>query len=311
MGKKSEFEIVQHTNMSLLEVFLVEISSRSPHGHEDLEIGILLKGSIALFLDQRRRALHPGDIYIINRCQVHSFLNVGQDNLLLAFQVHRDLYRKIHPKLDYLKVEENVIRSGALYESIRRSLVACAGAFFSQDEYRELKCASIILDVFHQLLTSSRCTISSEQATAAAQNNILRLNRMTAYISEHHAGRISLEDIANEEHISPYHASHFFTGMVGISLQEYINLTRFEHAMRLLDSTNLSLLDVCMESGFSSTRYLNRMFVKMLGCTAKEYRGAEKKPSPIVTSIPAGNVERRIPFIQSQKIFSEYFGKEQ
>ena len=307
MEKRSEFEIVQHTNMSLLEIFLVEISSRSPHGHEDLEIGILLKGSMALFTDQRRRALHPGDIYIINRCQVHSFLNVGQENLLLAFQVHRDLYRKIHPKLDYLKVEENIIRGGALYDSVRSGLILCANAFFSQDEYREIKCASIILDVLHQLLTSSRCTISSEQATAAAQNNILRLNRMTAFISEHYAERVSLEDIAAKEHISPYHASHFFTGMVGISLQEYINLTRFEHALRLMDSTNLSLLDVCMESGFSSTRYLNRMFEKMLGCTAREYRLADKKPAPIVMSIPAGNVERRLPFNRSGELLREYF----
>ena len=48
MLKKEEFEIVQHTTMNYLEIFLVEMTARSPHGHGDLEIGILLDGSLTL-----------------------------------------------------------------------------------------------------------------------------------------------------------------------------------------------------------------------------------------------------------------------
>ncbi|MCC8136778.1 MAG: hypothetical protein LIO76_01715 [Clostridiales bacterium] len=34
---KKELEIVQHTQMNFLEIFLIEMISRQPHGHEDLE----------------------------------------------------------------------------------------------------------------------------------------------------------------------------------------------------------------------------------------------------------------------------------
>ena len=51
MNKKKELEIVRHTTMNHLEIFLLEMVLRQPHGHEDLEIGILLEGSVYLFLE--------------------------------------------------------------------------------------------------------------------------------------------------------------------------------------------------------------------------------------------------------------------
>ena len=58
MLKKEEFEIVQHTTMNYLEIFLVEMTARSPHGHGDLEIGILLDGSLTLFTEFKQHELH-------------------------------------------------------------------------------------------------------------------------------------------------------------------------------------------------------------------------------------------------------------
>ena len=73
MDEKKEFEIVTHTVMNYLELFVVEMTSRCPHGHDDLEIGILLKGALCLFMDGKEYKLREGDIYIINRFQIHSF----------------------------------------------------------------------------------------------------------------------------------------------------------------------------------------------------------------------------------------------
>ena len=95
MEEKKEFEIVTHTVMNYLELFVVEMTSRCPHGHDDLEIGILLKGALCLFMDGKEYKLREGDIYIINRFQIHSFSSAGEKNLVLAFQVHSDFYRRI------------------------------------------------------------------------------------------------------------------------------------------------------------------------------------------------------------------------
>ena len=39
MAQKKELEIIQHTKMNSLELFLIEVTCRNPHGHDDLELG--------------------------------------------------------------------------------------------------------------------------------------------------------------------------------------------------------------------------------------------------------------------------------
>ena len=126
MLKKEEFEIVQHTTMNYLEIFLVEMTARSPHGHGDLEIGILLDGSLTLFTEFKQHELHAGDIYIINRYQIHSFFNHGSQNQILAFQIHPDFYRRIDYQLGFLRFDNNIIRNGELHDALYQTLLSCA-----------------------------------------------------------------------------------------------------------------------------------------------------------------------------------------
>lgn len=303
MAKQKELEVVQHATMNYLELFLVEITSRQPHGHSDLEIGVILKGSMTLFIDHIQYHLKKGDIYIINRYQIHSLSRTDEENLILAFQAHVDFYRRLDYRLTYLRFDNNIIHSGHLHRILSEQLFSCASVYFSPDPYRELECASILLHVLHTLLRQSVCTITSEREYRAVQSSTLRINRITEYIHEHHAERISLHDIAELEHITAYHASHVIKSALGISFQDYLNSTRFEHALQLLSQTDLSILDVCMESGFSSSRYLNQMFERNLGCTAKEY--AKKKLKPVLkeTALPASDQQRRHSYENSAFLF--------
>lgn len=304
MSDKKEFEIVRHTTMSYLEIFMVEMTARSPHGHDDLEIGILLEGALTLFTELEQHELHAGDIYIINRYQIHSFLNKSSNNLILAFQVHTDFYRRIDQQLGFLRFENGIIRSGELHDRLYQTLFECAAVYFSASAHNDIKCSSLLLDALYQLLTDSQYTITSEKENAAAKNNSRRLNRITDYISEHYTEHISLQDIADLEHITTYHASHFIKHMLGISFQEYLNNIRFEHAFRLIEKSDFSILDVCLETGFSNSRYLNQMFEKNLGCSVKEYRKMPKKPHLIGAALPTDNIQNRYSFEQAAFAFN-------
>ena len=83
MAQKKELEIIQHTKMNSLELFLIEVTSRNPHGHDDLELGVIMEGSITIFLEQESFLLHKGDIFLINRHQVHSLYRTNEKNLIL------------------------------------------------------------------------------------------------------------------------------------------------------------------------------------------------------------------------------------
>lgn len=306
MEQKKEFEIVRHTTMQHLEIFLVEMTSRSPHGHDDIEIGILLEGSLLLFTEQEQHRLHSGDIYVINRYQVHSFLSTGERNLILAFQIHTDFYRKISHQLGFLSLGSNIIRSGSLHNTLHRILLDCADAYFSALPFNDILCSALLLDAMYEILSTAHFSFSNEKESAAARKNTRRLNRIMDYIAEHYSERISLEDLAAMEHVSAYHISHFIKNMLGVSFQDYLNQVRFEQALRLAVSSNLSVLDICLETGFSSSRYLNRMFQKNLGCTLREYKKMPEKPPLIAAALPTDNMQKRYSFEQSAFLFRKY-----
>lgn len=301
--KEQEYEIVQHTAMNNLELFLVEMVSRNPHGHSDLEIGVLLEGSVELILEDKRIMLKKNDIYVINRYQVHSFLNSKGRNLILAFQVHAEFYKSLCPRLTRIQFENLIESTNPLYPQLLPVLSACAEAYFFEADYFELKCASLLLEALYLLAQSKGSSWRSEKEYAMNRSSTLRLNRITDYIAEHYADKLSLEDIARLEHITTFHASHFIRKMLGIPFQEYVSSLRFEHAYRLITQTSLNITDICMETGFSSSRYLNQIFKKRLGMTATDFRRLGKAAPILPPALPTDNLQRRLSIKESRKFF--------
>ena len=73
----------------------------------------------------------------------------------------------------------------------------------------------------------------------------------------------------------------------------------------LIQNSDLSILDICMETGFSSSRYLNKLFEEKMGCTAREYLKTSKKPHLIDTVLPTDNIQKRYSFEQSAFILQK------
>jgi len=306
MERKKEYEIIQHSHMNYLEIFLVEMTSREPHGHADMEIGIVLDNDMELILETEHIILKPMDLYVLNPYQVHAFFAQKKKGLILAFQIHGDLYRHLNFAFSNIYFKNNILRGGTAYRKLYPLLLSCACAYFQAETGYELICASDILQVLYILINQTSSKAISEKEQSINRHAALRLNRMIQYMTEHYTEKISLEEIAAAEHISPYYASHFITEMLGVSFQEYISSLRFEHAFRLVRNSDLHLLDICLESGFSSTRYLNRMFKKKTGFTAKEYRQHKNPSAPAAVFLPTNNLQRRIPSGQESAVLAPY-----
>ncbi len=311
MKQKKEVEIIDHSIMNHLKVFLVDMTSRAPHGHDDMEIGVILDGKMDLFIEDSHYSLVQNDIYIISRYQMHSFHCPGEKALILAFQIQDAFYTTINPGLHYFRTSCNVIRNGTgmLHQSLFSKLISCAGWYFSEEAFHDPKCASMILDILYSLFDHSCCSIITQKEADAMELHSVRLNHFTDYIGSHYMEQISLDTLAALEHISPCYVSHYFRENLGISFQEYLANIRFQRAYYLVRHTNLSITDICLESGFSSTRYLNQMFVKKLCMTVKEYRKSNDRPRLLTPDLPSDNKQTPYSFEQSAFLFDKYLEK--
>jgi transcriptional regulator GlxA family with amidase domain len=61
-----------------------------------------------------------------------------------------------------------------------------------------------------------------------------------------------------------------------INFRFLLNSLRVDHAKMLLVTTELKIIDVALESGFSNERTMQRAFRDILGMTPAEYRARKK-----------------------------------
>lgn len=92
------------------------------------------------------------------------------------------------------------------------------------------------------------------------------------YLEENLAEKISLNDLAEISCLSVSSFCKKFKDRTGMTLVQYMNVKRIEHAQVLLQDKNYSLWDVAEITGFRNANYLVRVFKKITGQTVSEYR---------------------------------------
>ena len=95
---------------------------------------------------------------------------------------------------------------------------------------------------------------------------------MTAYIQEHfREAELNVASIAQHFYVSREHLSRTFKNYTSESISHYITDLRMQE-FRYGLVTGKSVLDACMESGFSDYSSFVKSFRKLYGITPMEYR---------------------------------------
>lgn len=99
-----------------------------------------------------------------------------------------------------------------------------------------------------------------------------RLDRVLAYIEAHLADEISLDRLATEACLSPFHFARLFRQATGLSPHRYVTDRRVQAAQRELARDRFSLVEIAYEIGFGSQDNFTRVFRKATGLTPGQYR---------------------------------------
>ena len=92
------------------------------------------------------------------------------------------------------------------------------------------------------------------------------------YIRQNFRKDLTLEEVAQTAGISPYYFSKLFKEGTGMNFTEYITGLRIERAKQLLSNRELSIKQVCLDSGYGNPNYFSRIFKKWTGITPTEFR---------------------------------------
>lgn len=115
------------------------------------------------------------------------------------------------------------------------------------------------------------CTETTDKSTAPnALSNKLHL--ITDYLNEHYTENISLDFLAEHFYISKYYLSREFKKEFGTTIIQYLLIKKITYAKELLRYSSSSIEEIATLCGISDPSYFNKIFKKLEGCTASEYR---------------------------------------
>jgi AraC family transcriptional regulator len=83
---------------------------------------------------------------------------------------------------------------------------------------------------------------------------------------------LSLGELAGEARLSRYHFSRAFRAATGLPPHRYLTARRLERAKVLLRSTEMPIIEIALNVGFSSQAHLTDCFHRFIGVTPGEFR---------------------------------------
>jgi AraC family transcriptional regulator len=163
---------------------------------------------------------------------------------------------------------------GLRHEECPRHVASLAGrchrGFLAQDVVSDLECEGVALELMAAVL---RLKASRESGTPKW------LLAARDYLHAHAGEPVTLSDLSAVAGVHAVHLVRVFRRRLGVTPAEYARHLRLEIACRALADTDRPIVDVALESGYSSQAHLTRAFREHLGATPASYRRARRTSS--------------------------------
>ncbi len=133
-------------------------------------------------------------------------------------------------------------------------------------------------DAFNERITEGSKEDKEEDAPESisdeslSEANSFIVNNAINYMKEHYNEKLKLSDVADKVYVSQWHLSKLLNGHTGKNFSEVLNGIRIEKATQLLKDPSLRISDIAEEVGFLDLAHFSRVFKKICGMSANEYR---------------------------------------
>jgi len=99
-----------------------------------------------------------------------------------------------------------------------------------------------------------------------------RLTSLLSWLSENYRKPLTVEEMASRAAMSPRNFARVFVAETGVAPVRFLERIRLEHAVRLLETSSISIDAAARECGFTGCEQMRRTFLRRLGITPLEYQ---------------------------------------
>lgn len=262
-----------------VDVVVAQIEEYPIHFHDDLEIVYVLEGTVGLKNGYYNYVLKQGDIFILNDREIHSFTKTDEPNMVMMLQLNLEYFSKYYYNLKNSFFVTDMHDPDDESLEILRNLLATIMMEILQKGYSyEHRVIETVHNVIATLISDFQYFLMEDGKFINGEKNkgnkILagRMNRITDYMYENYTRKLTLNEVAEREHLSIYYLSHVIKEATGLNFQDLLSFIRVEESEKLLLGTNKKIGAISDEMGFSAVRYYIKHFKTWFGMHPMEYR---------------------------------------
>ena len=273
-----ECHIIVHKN-----ILPGPIICASPHAHEYIEILYCHSGTHEIMLSWKPYVFEPGDMVLINSREVHQIRAVSKE--MSDYTVVR-----FEPELLYAVYQNSLELKYMLPFTLNE---ATPQKVFHANEIADTFLPDIFTELLDDYCNRPYCY------DFALRTNICRIflwvlrywNRMGItlpenenqnlwkqfkavfdYVDRCYDQNITAAQMANLCHMSYSYFSRMFKQVTHQNFREYLNYTRIAKSEILLVNSDLSITDIAMQTGFTSSSYFIQQFKELKKISPKQFR---------------------------------------
>lgn len=253
------------------------------HYHRMWELAIFESGNYINIIDGEKYDVSPGDVFLIGQPHLHAMEFVSGPNAYWDLYISNEEMQKICALID-----------GNFYEDIYSKKIL---VHFKLSETRLHHVLHDLREVSNYELSVST-TQKKENASKHAISSFLVHYLLGFYFTRQHKKNLSIPEwlqnllynLQSPEYFcqkaatiienSGYSHAQFsreFKKYTSLTLIDYLTEKRLEYATELLQKTDLSVLDIAFNVGYTSLSFFIRIFKERYGVPPLQYRLNQKK----------------------------------
>ena len=258
------------------------------HWHPEFEINYIIDGKSKFICGDETFISEQGDIIIIPPDMLHAIFPcegiqqrydtlVFSADILGANESDRSAIECIRPiAVGEYSIVTRIPKSHQYYSELKTTIENIFSCARENSARHDMLLKSELLRLFWLLMDGGNIYPSR-----SGKQRSETIRSVIEYINENYSEDITIEQLADIVHLSPSYFMSRFRQAAGISAMEYVTHTRIKAACLALQKDNRTSSEIAYECGYKNLSNFNRHFLRIVGCTPREYRKALKNESTL------------------------------
>lgn len=244
------------------------------HAHESYSIGAVLKGETYLWARGCDRSVNEGDVALFEPGEVHACNPACEDWSYYMFHVRPDwleglLRDLVHaPEATSCKVyfPDCAVHDAELVGLLEHlAILVAEGAEVLERQGSAIEVFGLLLSRYAKMKSAPLAPVSD---VAGADRAVHMARKILA---SNLADKLTLEDIACQAAMSPYHLLRIFRDATGVTPHAWRTQRRISHARELL-AGGMPFAEAALATGFTDQSHFSKVFKQYVGATPSQYR---------------------------------------